>query len=224
MPADALAGLSPMSLNCARCFNGLAADRRWQAFTAEERRKVADFVRRWKIKPGDRVLEPGCGSGRLTVLLARLTGSAGRVVAFDAASDFVQLARRRHLPSQVDVQMAAAETLRLPRGAFDHIICFNVFPHLVPLATITRRLVRALRPGGRFCIAHTCSRQFVNAVHRRGPSLLHRHLLPPPRILTRLLRKAGLDEIEIDDAADRFFLLAVRPEADSPRPTAIRHV
>jgi len=224
MPADALAGLSPMSLNCARCFNGLAADRRWRAFTAEERRKVADFVRRWKIKPGDRVLEPGCGSGRLTVLLARLTGSGGRVVAFDAAADFVQLARRRHLPSQVDVRTAAAETLRLPRGAFDHVICFNVFPHLVPQAAIARRFVRALRPGGRFCIAHTCSRQFVNAVHRRGPSLLHRHLLPPPRILTRLLRKAGLDEIEIDDAADRFFLLAVRPKAASPRPPAIRHV
>ena len=224
MPADALAGLSPMSLNCARCFNGLAADRRWRAFTAEERRKVAAFVRRWKIKPGDRVLEPGCGSGRLTVILARLTGSAGRVVAFDAAADFVQLARRRHLPSQVDVRTAAAETLRLPRGAFDHVICFNVFPHLVPQAAIARRFVRALRPGGRFCIAHTCSRQFVNAVHRRGPSLLHRHLLPPPRILRRLLRNAGLDEIEIDDAADRFFLLAVRPKAASPRPPAIRHV
>jgi len=208
-----------MPLDCAQCFNQLAANRRWRTFTMGERRKVADFVRRWKIKPGDRVLEPGCGSGRLTVTLARLTGPSGRVVAFDAAPEFVRLAKRRHLPAHVALHTARAETLRLPRGAFDHVICFNVFPHLVPHAVMIRRFVRALRPGGGFCIVHTCSRQFVNAVHRRGPPSLHDHLLPPPRSLARLLRNAGFAGIEIDDEPDRFFARGVRPGPAAARST-----
>ena len=53
-----------MSTDSAVCFDTLAADTRWRAFDAEERRKVGAFVRRWGIKPGDRVLEPGCGAGR----------------------------------------------------------------------------------------------------------------------------------------------------------------
>jgi demethylmenaquinone methyltransferase/2-methoxy-6-polyprenyl-1,4-benzoquinol methylase len=192
-------------------FDTLAADPRWQVFSAAERRKVGAFVQRWRIKRGDRVLEPGCGSGRLTAVLATLTGPAGRVVAFDASRALMRLAAQRHLPPQVTFRTARAETLALAPESFDHVVCFNVFPHLVPQAGIARRLTAALRPGGVFWIAHTCSRAFVNAVHRRGPPALHDHLLPAPRKLARLLREAGLKDIEIDDGADRFLARAVRP-------------
>jgi ubiquinone/menaquinone biosynthesis C-methylase UbiE len=200
-----------MPPGAANCFEHLATDTRWHEFTAAERRTVDAFVRRWRIRPGDRVLEPGCGSGRLTVVLAALTGPTGRVVAFDASPGFMRLAARRQLPPHVTLRTARAETLRLAPASFDHVVCFNVFPHLVPPAAMVLRFATALRPGGVLWIAHTCSRQFVNAVHRRGPPSLHDHLLPAPRVLARLLRDAGLEEVEIEDGADRFLARAVRP-------------
>jgi len=201
------------------CFDQLASDDRWRTFTANERRVLDAFIRRWQIKPGDCVLEPGCGTGRLTGVLAALVGPTGRVVAFDISPAFLRLARQRQLPPQVTLRRGDVETLRLPPASFDRVICFNVFPHLVPHAVTARRLAAVLRPGGMFWIAHTCSRAFVNSVHRHGPPLLHEHLLPSPRDLARLLRRAGLDEVEIEDEADRFLGRAVRP---APRTAPLK--
>jgi demethylmenaquinone methyltransferase/2-methoxy-6-polyprenyl-1,4-benzoquinol methylase len=215
------AGFHLMPPGAANCFDHLATDPRWHEFTAVERRTVDAFVRRWRIQPGDRVLEPGCGSGRLTAVLAALTGPAGRVVAFDSSSEFMRLAARRKLPPHVTLHTARVETLPLVPASFDHVVCFNVFPHLVPQAATARRLAAALRPGGVFWIAHTCSRQFVNAAHHCGPPSLRDHLLPAPRLLARLLRDAGLDEVEIEDGADRFLARAVRAAlAAAPFPAA----
>ena len=209
-----------MFTDSSRCFDQVAIDTRWHEFTAAERRTVDAFVRRWRIQPGDRVLEPGCGAGRLTEVLAALTGPAGRVVAFDFSPAFLRLTARRKLPQQVILHTARAETLPLAPASFDHVVCFNVFPHLTPQAAMARRFAAALRPGGVFWIAHTCSREFVNAIHRRGPASLRKHLLPAPRLLERLLREAGLEEIEIEDGADRFLARAVQPaSAVAPPPT-----
>ena len=199
-----------MTSNPARCFEALAAETRWREFTAEERRKVDAFVRCWRIKPGDRVLEPGCGSGRLTAVLAALTGPTGCVLAFDASRGFMRLAARRGLPAHVTLRTARAQTLRLAPGSFDHVVCFNVFPHLVPQAVVARRFAAALRPGGMLWIAHTCSRAFVNGIHRRGPSSIRDHLLPLSRQLADLLREAGFSQIAIEDRADRYLAWAVR--------------
>jgi len=207
-----------MATTPARCFNALAADTRWHAFTPEEKQTVDAFVRRWGIRRGQHVLEPGCGAGRLTAVLAGQTGPAGRVVAFDSSREFIRVAEQRGLPVQVRLHRARVQVFPLPPAEFDHIVCFNVFPHLVPQAGVTRRLAAALKPGGIFWIAHTCSRQLVNAVHRGGPAPIRGHLLPAPRDLARLLRSAGLAGIEIEDAAGHFFARAVRPARPSSRP------
>jgi SAM-dependent methyltransferase len=211
-----------MTTDATPCFNALAADTRWHDFTSAEQRMVSGFVRRWGIKRGDRVLEPGCGAGRLTAVLARLTGPGGRVVAFDSSRNFIRVAEQRGLPAQVSLHRARAQTFSLPPAEFDHIMCFNVFPHLMPQAAVTRRLVAALKPGGVFWIAHTCSRKFVNGVHRGGPPSIRDHLLPAPVALARLLRAAGLTGIEIEDAAGHFLARAVRPEQLTV-PSSSRH-
>ena len=200
-----------MTAEAVRCFDALAADARWHTFTPRERRITNAFVRRWGIRPGDRILEPGCGSGRLTSILAKLTGPSGRVLAFDASPEFIRAGTRRRLPAHATLHAFRMETAPLPRAAFDHVVCFNAFPHLVPQGRTARRLAEALRPGGVLWIAHTCSRGFVNGIHLRGPASLRSHLLPPPAVLQRLLRRAGFDEVEIEDGANRFLARAVRP-------------
>lgn len=195
----------------ARDFARLASDSSWHRFNEAERATVDGFVHRWSIRPGARILEPGCGSGRLTEVLAAQTGPQGRVLAFDPVPAFVRLARARGLPAHVRIRRATVATASFRRGAFDHVVCFNVLPHLVPLPAMLRRLTDALRPGGRFWIAHTRSRRFINAVHRRASPEMHRHLLPAPRMLNRMLRVAGLAEVVIEDTRDFFFAAAIRP-------------
>jgi demethylmenaquinone methyltransferase/2-methoxy-6-polyprenyl-1,4-benzoquinol methylase len=203
-------------------FDMLAADARWSTFSAAEREKVDAFVRSWRIRPGDRVLEPGCGSGRLTEILAAQTGPAGQVLAFDASPRLMRLARARKLPPHVTLCTVQAEALELSPESFDHVVCFNVLPHLVPLESVVCRLAASLRTGGSFWIAHTHSRDEVNAVHRNGPAFLSGHILPTPREVEALLRGAGLDRIEIDNGADHFAAGAVR-RAPGSAPGGIHH-
>jgi|CZKI01.1.fsa_nt_gi demethylmenaquinone methyltransferase/2-methoxy-6-polyprenyl-1,4-benzoquinol methylase len=212
-----------MTAETVRCFDALAADAQWYTFTPNERRITDEFVRRWGIRPGDWVLEPGCGSGRLTVILAALTGPEGRVLAFDASREFIRAAARRGMPAHVTLHAFRMETAPLPQASFEHVVCFNAFPHLVPQERTAYRLAGALRPGGVLWIAHTCSRGFVNGVHRQGPASLRNHLLPAPRVLDRLLRGAGLGEVEIEDGADRFLARAVHPAPVFAGPPVDRH-
>lgn len=192
-------------------FDTLAADPCWHRFSPEESRRVDAYVRRWQIRPGQHVLEPGCGAGRLTARLAALTGPTGRVVAFDVSREFIRAARQRGLPAQVHLQLAAADSFTAPPGSFDHVVCFNAFPHLTPLEAVVRRLVSVLRPGGHFWIAHTKSRAFVNAIHQEGPAVIKDHLLPSPAELHRLLSATGLTAIAIEDESDHFLASALRP-------------
>lgn len=202
------------------CFDALADDACWLGFNPDEQAMVDGFFVRWQIRAGDRVLEPGCGSGRLTSLLAERVGAGGRVVAFDSSPAFIRHAIARGLPGHVSFQLVPAEHVALEAGTFDHVICFNVFPHLVPQAALTARLASALRPGGGFWIAHTRSRAFVNEIHRRGPACIQDHLIPAPHDLDPLLREAGLDRIEIEEAADWFLARGVKVRDGVPAAAA----
>lgn len=69
----------------------------------ERLRRQADFyaplteqaLRLAGIAPGMRVLDAGCGAGDVSLLLARLVGPMGEVIAVDRASDAIEAARRR---------------------------------------------------------------------------------------------------------------------------------
>lgn len=78
-------------------------------------RRLADFR-------GQRVLEMGCGDGRLTVGLA---GEAASVLAFDPDADLVAAARRS-LPTdvadRVRYRVAAAQELEIEPQAFDLVV------------------------------------------------------------------------------------------------------
>ena len=68
---------------------------------------------------GRRVLEFGCGEGRLTVPIAR---EAAHVLAFDVDSDAVELARQSlpaELAERVDYRVASGKEIEIERHAFE---------------------------------------------------------------------------------------------------------
>ena len=109
-----------MNANANLCFDAIARDTRWHSFTAVEQLILDDFTCRWAIKPGENVLEPGCGSGRLTAVLAELTWPGGSVVAFDASAEFISVASGRGLPPHV--RLPVAQALFAPRAGGGQIV------------------------------------------------------------------------------------------------------
>ncbi len=105
------------------------------------------------IRPGCRVLEIGCGTGALTVMMAQ---RGAHVTAIDVAPAMLAEAEekvvRRALQSQVDLKLMDASLIgeRFPAGSFDLIVAVLVFSELAPdlQRHVLRACARLLAPGG----------------------------------------------------------------------------
>jgi len=102
------------------------------------------------LKPGDQVLEVGCGPGYFTVAAGQLVGDDGRIHAIDIDPQAVEVTSKKVKDSglsNVEVRIADAADTGLADESIDEILLFSVLPHL-PLNTVLPELARMLKDGG----------------------------------------------------------------------------
>jgi ubiquinone/menaquinone biosynthesis C-methylase UbiE len=109
-----------------------------------------NWVRR-TLKPGSRVLEIGCGSGRQTQTLLALGMHS---VAFDLSEGLLRLARRKleaqGIAHRADLIVSSAEALPIADGSFDACIIYGSLHHFADPETVLAKSTASLRPGGHF--------------------------------------------------------------------------
>ncbi len=104
-------------------------------------------------RPGDRVLEIGCGTGAVT---KRLLDRGARVTALDQSPDMIERARARVGTDTVDwLEQTAAEIDALPEASFDAIVLCLCLSDMSASerAYVLRACPRLLAPGGRLVAA-----------------------------------------------------------------------
>lgn len=95
---------------------------------------------------GRRVLDAGCGTGRLAEALAPFA----RVWGIDASPEMLAVARAR-VPSTVRLKLARAEEPPFKDGWFERVVYWLVI-HLIDRPAAFRAAHRMLAPGGRVCV------------------------------------------------------------------------
>jgi SAM-dependent methyltransferase len=124
----------------------------------------AGLVGGWDIRPGDRVLEIGCGQGDMTAVLADAVGEPGRVLAVDVAEpsygapvtlgDSARFLLGTPLGARIEFRFGVdvlAETF--PADSFDHVVlsqCAWYFASLDQLRATLRHVGLLAR---RLCFA-----------------------------------------------------------------------
>jgi ubiquinone/menaquinone biosynthesis C-methylase UbiE len=107
------------------------------------------------LRPGDHVLDVGCGAGDDARALARIVGPGGQVVGVDASVAMVEEARRRSdghgLP--LEFHVGDAHGLAFAEGEFDGVRADRVFQHLDDPERALAELIRVTRRGGRIVVA-----------------------------------------------------------------------
>lgn len=127
------------------------------------------FVRRLDLRPGMRVLDVGCGPGRLALPVARAVGRDGEVLAMDLQQEMLLRVQRRAVAaglSNVRTLRAAAGAADLPPQSFDLVLLAYVLgeiPHDQRLPAM-REIAFALRPSGRLVVV-----EGAMDPHRQGP-------------------------------------------------------
>jgi SAM-dependent methyltransferase len=109
------------------------------------------------LRPGERVLDVGCGAGQLTTQAAAAVGDSGRVVGADISTELLAVTQRRADAAglkQVEVLEADAQVHSFPAAAYDAVISrFGVMFFADPVAAF-RNLRAATAVGGR--LAFVC--------------------------------------------------------------------
>jgi trans-aconitate 2-methyltransferase len=181
----------------------------WDAATYD---RVADPQEEWarevlarlELRGDERVLDAGCGSGRVTRLLAELV-PAGHVIAVDGSAAMVSRARE-NLRQEIDVVQQDLLELSLPEPV-DLVFSTAVFHHIRDHDTLFERVRGVLRPGGR--LVAQCGgegnvsrfRSQADVVARREPYNQFLEGMPRPWLFAspsdseRRLRANGFEQV-----------------------------
>jgi SAM-dependent methyltransferase len=119
---------------------------------------TVDFAR-LELRPGDRVLDMGCGAGRHAFEMYR---RGADVIAFDQDVDelsgvaelFAAMREAGEVPLGADADIKQGDALALPfaDGEFDRVVASEVLEHIPADTDAIAELVRVLRPGGTIAV------------------------------------------------------------------------
>jgi ubiquinone/menaquinone biosynthesis C-methylase UbiE len=143
---------------------------------------------------GLKVLEPGCGTGRLTEILSDHIGPAGVVVALDNSPMMVKAARdRTAIRENVEIHLSAVEDFPVEEKEYDLIVCHQVFPHFEDKKKVLTSLSKALKPEGRLVVIHFISFDEINDRHRKAGTAVEMDMMPEQDEMRYLFNDTGLD-------------------------------
>jgi len=85
-----------------------------------------------QVKPGNKVLDIGCGSGRLTIAAQNWVGPTGEALGIDPSQEMIKTAREKaaRVGSAAKFEVGLVEAIPYPDATFDVVLSRLVLHHL----------------------------------------------------------------------------------------------
>jgi cyclopropane-fatty-acyl-phospholipid synthase len=175
-----------------------------QSLESAQENKYQRLLAILEAKPGQRILEIGCGWGGFAVAAAR---QGIRVDGITLSPAQLAWAQRRVETLQLgDMIKFSLDDYRNLQGSYDHIVSIEMFEAVGEAywPTYMQTLKRLLKPGGRAALQVITIAESAFENYRRNPDFIQRYIfpggmLPSPTHLRQLA--AGADLKLLDDAS-----------------------
>lgn len=149
----------------------------WDAMAGPSNAKHLMIAQLAGVREGSRVLDVGCGTGIMAPAYLEL--GAAQVIGLDLSQKMIEQARSNHAGIAADrLSFECADIVDYESDeAFDAIVIYNAFPHILDKDALAKAMARLLKPRGRFLVAHGMSRQALNDHHHEVPAEVTSDLL-----------------------------------------------
>lgn len=186
-------------------FTARAAD--WDSRFPDDGPAYAAAVADLGLRPGDRVLDAGCGTGRALPPLRAAVGASGVVLGADLTPAMLAAAVRAGRDRDGRLLLTDVAALPLRSGALDAVFAAGLIAHLPHPEKNLRELARVVRPGGMLALFHPIGRAALAA--RQGRQITPDDLRAEANLRPLLARSRWSMTSYVDEDA-RFLTLAVR--------------
>lgn len=164
------------------------------------------------IKPGDKVLDVGCGSGNLTLTAKIYAGPSGSVYGIDAAPEMIEIAKKKaaRLRLEAVFDVGLIENLAFPDAIFDVVMSRLVIHHLP--GDLKRRgfaeMFRVLKPGARLFLADFQPSTNPILAHIVSALVGHRMMQSNVEHLPAMLKESGFVDVTSGPTRSAFLAFA----------------
>jgi len=158
------------------------------------------LVKQARIERSHRVLDLGCGTATLTILIKRLHPGA-EVIGLDGDEEVLKIAQAKAAKAGVDIALDHGMAFELPysNSSFDRVLSSLVFHHLTRenKRRTTKEVFRVLRPGGELHVAdfgkpNSALMYLISLIVRRHQEALDNF----KGLLPEIFREVGFEQVE----------------------------
>lgn len=143
-----------MSTTAGFCFDAKTAQQLSMIYQTDDIREMQRQYRVWfDPRPGETILDVGCGTGVNGLALSKLVGPSGKIVAIDNSEAMLAIARAKASAGNLEYQLQAVEQIDFPDDSFDGIVCTQVLGYVSDPVEAIRKMLRVVKPTGRVFIS-----------------------------------------------------------------------